>query len=126
GIQKQLIYKLRRRQRGWQSRGKARALHEVQGEGLFVTLQHLLPTSLTDNHTLPDLPRVRQEFGIAHSWNRKLMRAANAGCANRIAVVRLVHPLDEIARLLRFDREEIGGRDIQSRQANARLISSAR
>src|SRR5207302_8487169 len=101
-------------------------LHKLSGEALLVILQHLLPVGLSDNHTLTNLLRVRQEFGVANNWNRKLMRSAQGGSANRIAVGRLIHPLDQITRLLKFNRKEVSCRDVHSLQVDARLISSAR
>src|SRR5207249_2085531 len=105
---------------------ETRPLHKLSSEALLVVLEHLLPAGLSHNHTLTNLLRVRQEFGIANSWHRKLMRAAKGGRTNRITERSLIHSLDQITRLLKFNRKEVSCRDVHSLQVNARLISSAR
>ncbi len=53
------------------------------------------------------------------------MRAIEGRVGKRIAVSDFVHALDEIAGLLKFNREKVSCRDIDALQINAGLISSA-
>src|SRR5437870_13013071 len=53
------------------------------------------------------------------------MRSAQRGSAAGAAVSRLVHPLDQITSLLKFNRQKVSRRNIDPFQANARLIISA-
>ncbi|MFN2513917.1 MAG: hypothetical protein ABR568_21180 [Pyrinomonadaceae bacterium] len=56
----------------------------------------MLPAKRADHDALPDALSVRQEF-LPRKWH---------GRAGHIAVGGLVHPVDEVARLLKFNREE--------------------
>src|SRR2546428_8453815 len=54
------------------------------------------------------------------------MRPSKRRCAISTAVSGLVHSLDQITRLLKFNREEVRCRDVHSLQVDARLVRTAR
>ena len=53
------------------------------------------------------------------------MRSAKRGSAAGAAISRLVHPLNQITSLLKFNREKVGSRDIDPFQLHAGLIGAA-
>ena len=74
-------------------RHKPRTRHELVAECLLVVFQRCLPTSLPDNYSMTNLLRVRQKFIEPNRYRR----------LRKIAVGRLIHAIDKITSLLKFD-----------------------
>src|SRR6267142_1471425 len=73
---------------------ESRTQHEIQGKGLLVGLQLLLRARLTDYYILPNLLNVWQKFNVPDGY-----RETNV-------MSRLIKPVDKVAGLLEFDRQE--------------------
>src|SRR5438093_12160122 len=78
----------RRRKRGCE----ARALYELQREGLLIIFQLLLPVALTDNHTVANFLGVGQKLTEPNRYRR----------AADVTVSSFINPIDQIARVLKF------------------------
>ena len=116
---------MRRRQRGRQRGSESRALHKLTREGPLVGFQHCLPTGLSNDYSLANLLRIRKEFVEPYDGYCERMDATKRRGASRVAVSGFVQSLDQITRLLEFNREKVSGRDINPLRLNTRLISSA-
>src|SRR3989440_13016994 len=72
------------------------AADEVERERVLAGFEFLLPSRLTDDDALAYLLRVGHEVFVSDGHGR----------AREVSVGGLVHPVDEIARVLKFNREE--------------------
>src|SRR5438128_664142 len=110
------VYKLRRTQIRWKRGREARALHELQREGLLIIFQLLLPVALTDNHTVANFLGVGQ----------KLTESNRYRCARDVAESGFVNSIDEITGVSEFDREKERRRSVDSFQLDALGVCPAR
>ena len=85
-------------------------------EGLLVFSQRLLQPGCPTTHSLPDLLRV---------W-KKLLEPDGHRRSRQIAVRSSIHPVNQIAGLLEFYRQEKSGRSISTLEINASRVASAR
>ncbi len=92
---------------------------------MFVVFQNRLPTTLSHDYALPNLLRVGQKLFESHNRDGELMRAAESRSAIGIAISSFVHALDQITRLLEFNRQEICRRYVDALQIDAGLIGTA-
>src|SRR5947209_3953860 len=80
------------------------AADEVERERVLAGFKLLLPSRLTDDDALADLLRVGHE----------VFESDGHGRAREVSVCGLVHPIDEVARVLKFDGEEERAGDVDA------------
>src|SRR5207249_4492886 len=97
-----------------------KSVHKV----LLIRLQRLLPSRSKDDYSLPDGLRVRQELVQANNRHRQLMRRLKCRTAGGVTVSCLVNSLDQITRLLKFDREEEGAGAVYPMHVDASRVET--
>src|SRR5215813_3593929 len=102
----QIVNESRGRQHRWIQVGESRFLNETIEVRNLIVREHLLPTSLSDNHTVAYLPGVGQKLTEANNRHAEIMRALERRCSRRITEGCLVRSFDEIAGFLELDRKE--------------------
>ena len=122
GVRIQPIDELCRRHRSRESRSEAWALHKLRTKRLLVILEHCLPTCLAHDYALSNLLRVGQKLVEAHDWHCQLMPSAKSGNATAVTISGFVETLDQITCLLKFSREKVSSRNINTLGRDARLI----
>src|SRR5258706_3492270 len=108
----QLIYKLRCCHCVWKRRKKLSSLHKRQRKRLLVRFQLRLPVADAYLYPLCDLLRVPQKVGEANRYRS----------SRKIAKPGLVHSVNEIARLLKFNRQEESRRNVDQSDLTALRI----
>src|SRR5437667_7432311 len=98
----------RRRKRG----REARALHELQREGLLIIFQLLLPVALAHDDTVANFLGVGQKLTESNRYWR----------ARDVAESSFVNSIDEITGLLKLDRQKERCRRVDALDRDARLI----
>src|SRR5581483_9340134 len=105
---------------------KSRRLHKLLRECLLVTFEQLCPAWLQDNYSLADSLGAGRKLAEPNYRNRELVRAIKSRNSRGFAKRSLVHPLDQITRLLEFNRKEERSRDVNPTHFRARCIRAAR
>ena len=100
-------------------------MHEFCGECRLVILQNRFPSRCTDDYALTNSLRVGQELVETHDRNRQRVRARKCRIARDAPISGLVQALNQIAGLLKFNGEEVGGGDIDALDLYARHCRAA-
>ena len=115
GVCKKSVNELRRRHRVGVSIGKACARDKLRRKGLLVRFQFRLPGAHAHHYVLPDQLRVRQKF---------IQPERNRG-AGQVAVSSFVKLVDQVASLLKLDRQKERRGDIYALDLDALRVGLA-
>src|ERR1700694_3866672 len=106
-------------------RCKPAAGNKIIRERYFVGFQQSIPTRFPDYYTVAHLQCVRQKLAAPNDWYFQCMSSPKSRCTVDVTIRHFVHPLDQVASFLKFDRKEESARGIVALPGDAYGVAIA-